>query len=645
MSAVDEIKERLDIVEVVSRYVPLKKAGRNFKGLCPFHVEKTPSFVVFPETGTWHCFGSCGTGGDVISFVMKQENLDFGEVLQVMAPMAGVTLDTPGSSTSAEDKRRDRLVAITAAAAAYYHQQLSGDPGQRARDYLAERSLTDETAEQFQLGYAPETWDGLQRYLRSRDYSLVDVEAAGLIIAHNDGAYYDRFRNRLIIPIRDLRGRPIAFGARLLPGAEVRADRPQPKYLNSPQTVLFDKSREMYGLYEARQAIRVADAAIMVEGYMDVLAAHQHDIRNVVATMGTALTEQQLKRLKRYTTHFVLALDSDTAGQAATLRGVQQAREALDRTWVPTPTASGLIRFEGRLDAELRILTLPLGQDPDEVIRDSPKLWTQLVADAQPVVDYFLQLVTAEQDLNSAKGKAEAVQRLVPLIREIRDDVERAHYVHRLARLVKVDEQIIRSQVMQRAPSSTRRRRSPRTGEVREQQARAEQQSHLDPQAHCLAQLLLRPDLLPVLDSKSNALRIETLEVEDFTNVSDQAIFAALLDAQLADHTLEDPAVREQLALPLQERLSQLLDYGARSPSLLREEAADDLVNVVLRVRLTRLRQRVAELQYLLEQAQEEGDSRTVDDYAKMVMQHTTEIGKLQQTFNARTYSGRRLAA
>ena len=643
MSVVDEIKERLDIVEVVSAYVPLKKAGRNYKGLCPFHVEKTPSFVVFPETQTWHCFGACSTGGDVFSFIMKWENVDFAEALRILAAKAGVPLEPRGPAASAEEKRRQRLLEVTAAAASYYHQLLLSDEGERARDYLAQRGLTLETIESFQLGYAPDAWEAMQCHLRGQGYALADLEAAGLIIARDDGTYYDRFRDRLMIPIRDLRGRPIAFGARLLPGGKEQGDRQRPKYINSPQTILFDKSRELFGLYEARQAIRAADAAIIVEGYMDVLAAHQHGIGNVVATMGTALTEQQLKRLKRYTSHFVLALDADAAGRAATLRGVQQAREALDHTWVPTPTASGLIRFEGRLDAELRIMTLPPGRDPDEVIRADPEGWEQLVAEAQPVVDYFMALVTAELDLSTGKGKAEAVRRLAPLIREIADEVERAHYVQKLARLVQVDEQIVHSQVLRPARRRRARREPPPPLEEAARPAGMGERHRLEPQEHCLAQLLLQPELLSALDASLDALQMPPLDVEDFTESTDQAIFAALLEAQLSDQTWDREGFRQRLAPALQERLKQLLDYGTTLPSLPEERAAEDLVNVVLRLRLARLRRRLAELRYLLEQAQEEeGDDAVVEDYGRTVQEYTVEIGRLQQILNARTWSGRR---
>lgn len=643
MSVVDEIKERLDIVEVVSRYVPLKKAGRNYKGLCPFHSEKTPSFVVFPDTGTWHCFGACGTGGDLFSFIMKRENVDFGEALRMLAPMAGVSLERPTVASSVEEQRRQRLLEITAAAAAYYHRLLLSNEGERARAYLAQRQISPETIERFQLGYAPEAWEALQHHLRGQGYAPADLEAAGLVIPRNDGTYYDRFRDRLMIPIHDLRGRPIAFGARLLPGGREADERPQPKYINSPQTLLFDKSRELFGLHAARQAIRAADAAVIVEGYMDVLSAHQHGFANVVATMGTALTEQQLRRLKRDTSHFILALDADVAGQAATLRGVQQAREALDRTWVPTPTAGGLIRFEGRLEAQLRIMTLPPGQDPDEVIRANPQRWAQLVDEAQPVVDYFMRLVTNELDLSTAKGKAEAVRRLAPLIREVADDIERAHYIQKLARQVQVDEQIVQSQVLR----PRRRQERPKPPLPAEEAAAPRDTGvlrRLEAEAHCLAQLLQWPELLPELDVRLQALQVRPLASADFSQAVDQEVFDALLQAQVTDQAWDREVFPEGLEAPVQERWQQLLSYGSALPSLPEAQAADDLVNVVLRLRLGRLRRRLAELRYLLEEAQGEGDGQAVAEYGKTVQEYTAEMGRLQQVLNERTWSGRRRA-
>ena len=327
MGTVEEVKNRIDIVEFISGYIPLKKAGHNYKGLCPFHAEKTPSFVVFPDTQTWHCFGACGTGGDVFRFFMQAEGTDFSEALRELAQRAGVSLGPPTPRSEAADKQREKLLDIQAAAAQYFHHQLrQSKEGAQVREYVADRGINTETVERFQLGYALNKWEGLKSHLTGRGYTEADLVEAGLLVKKEEtGSSYDRFRKRLIIPIRDSQGRVIAFGARALDPNDV------PKYLNSPQTPLFDKSSTLFGLDLAKRAIRNSDQAVIVEGYMDVLSAHQRGHANVVAGMGTALTEAQLTLLKHLTKNFVLALDADTAGDAATLRGINLARESLDR--------------------------------------------------------------------------------------------------------------------------------------------------------------------------------------------------------------------------------------------------------------------------------------------------------------------------
>ncbi|MDE3091189.1 MAG: DNA primase, partial [Chloroflexota bacterium] len=261
MSVVDDVKQKIDIVDVIGQYVTLKKAGRNFKALCPFHNEKTPSFVVFPDQGTWHCFGSCSTGGDVFTFLMKRENIDFGEVLRRLAQRAGVEL---GRAAPGEDAERKRLRELLAAAAAHYHYLLKNNPGaQHAREYLIQRFIASETTEQFELGYALNEWEAMKSFLVGKGYAVRDIEAAGLIILGERGTHYDRFRGRLMFPIRNRSGEVIGFGARTLTGEE-------PKYLNSPQTALFDKSGTLYGLDLAKDAIRAQNLAVIVEGYMDV---------------------------------------------------------------------------------------------------------------------------------------------------------------------------------------------------------------------------------------------------------------------------------------------------------------------------------------------------------------------------------------
>ncbi|OGO05186.1 MAG: DNA primase, partial [Chloroflexi bacterium RBG_13_56_8] len=296
MSIVDEIKSRLDIVEFIGGYVPLQKAGRNYKGLCPFHTEKTPSFIVFPESDRWHCFGACSTGGDIFTFVMRQENMEFPQALRFLAERAGVELRPLDSAALERQDEVDRLRAANAAAAQYYHRMLMDDPqGEAARRYLTERGVTRETMSAFQLGYAPDEWHALEQYLERVGIASRDVLAAGLTTEGEDGNVYDRFRGRLMFPIRDPQGYVVGFGGRVLDEDSL------PKYLNSPQTALFDKSSVVYGIDLARHSIRESGTAIVVEGYMDVVIPHQCGVTNTVACLGTALTESQIGMLKHIT--------------------------------------------------------------------------------------------------------------------------------------------------------------------------------------------------------------------------------------------------------------------------------------------------------------------------------------------------------
>ena len=434
-NVIEEIKERLDIVEVIGGYIPLQKAGRNFKALCPFHTEKTPSFYVFPDTGTWHCFGACGTGGDVIRFVEKKERLDFRGALQLLARRANVDLDRGRDPQVIS--QLNRLREINTLAATYFHHQLLNRPeAAAALSYLRQRGLADETMVQFQLGYALDGWDHVIGYLSERGFGLDDLEAAGLIVRRDDGGGYDRFRGRVIIPIRDSQGRVIGFGGRILGDGE-------PKYLNTPQTALFDKSNVIFALDMAWRAIVARDQVVLVEGYMDVITAHQRGFANTVAAMGTAITPQQLKRLQRYTNNFIFALDADAAGASATLRGVHTVRETLANPSVPVPTARGRIRFEPRLGAAVRIAAMPPGQDPDDVLRNNPDAWRALLESATPLLDYSFSQAVAEADLSTAQGKALVVRQLLPTLSEIDDAVERRHYVGRLSTLAGVTEREI----------------------------------------------------------------------------------------------------------------------------------------------------------------------------------------------------------
>jgi DNA primase len=429
MSTIDDIKQRLDIVDVISSYLKLEKAGRNFKALCPFHQEKTPSFFIFPDRQSWRCFG-CGAGGDLFSFVMKKEGTDFGETLKTLADKAGVSLER--KKEAIEGKSTDRLYQINEAAAQYFHDLLFHAPAAGgARDYvMKQRGLNSRTIDDFQIGFSP--GEGLKIHLLERGYSEKELLSLRLL-GEKDGRTYDFFRHRLMFPIRDIKGRVVGFGARAL-------DDSMPKYLNSPQTVIFDKSSILYAIDRAKGAIKEKGLAVIVEGYMDVITAHQYGFTNVVASMGTSLTEKQIKVLKGLTRSFAFALDPDVAGDAATLRAIEVARRSLEREDLEMPTWLGTT---SKLRAEMKIIPLPRGKDPDKVIREDPQAWQQLVDNALPLMDHLLTVAASKADLTKPGEKSRASEQLLPLIAELEDDVQREFYLGKLASLLGVSDKTL----------------------------------------------------------------------------------------------------------------------------------------------------------------------------------------------------------
>ncbi len=650
MSVTDEIKDRLDIVDVISAYVPLKKAGRNYKGLCPFHNEKTPSFIVFPESQNWHCFGACGIGGDIFSFVMKRENVDFGEALALLAAKAGVELQ-PREATSGDDVRFDRLRAIVGEAAAYFHYLLNqAGEAAIARDYLERRGLTRETWEAWQLGYSLDSWDALRDRLLGKGYKPDEIEEAGLVIRHEEGRYYDRFRGRLMIPIRDVQSRTIGFGARIL-----REDpaRPGPKYINSPQTPLFDKGNVLFGLDMARKAIRDADLAVLVEGYMDVLGSHQVGVANVVAGMGTALGESQMRQLKRFTNNITLALDPDVAGDHATLRGLEAARQSLERDWEPVISPTGLVRQESRLKAQIRIAALPDGLDPDELALRDVDRWRQVIAQAQPVVDYFLALVSREEDLTAAHGKAAAVERMAPVIAEIANPVERAHYVQALARLIHADERLVAEQVavvgrqtanaaVQAAGKARERAepapaQTPKTTRVKASPP-AGGRSTENLEGHILGWLLLRPDLMANLDADLIGCQAAPLGPEDFSRSEHQALLTTLQALPQAGE-LESEERLASLPAVLQPQARTIFSEAAARPPLTEEKLLKDLGDSVLRLRLLLLSAQVRQLEALQRESQEAGTEEW-RQYKDTISICNVQADHMQKLLHGRTMAG-----
>ena len=508
MSVITEVKQRLDIVELVSEYVTLQKSGRNFKGLCPFHSEKHSSFFVFPEQQSWHCFGACGTGGDVFSFVMKKEGIDFSQALRLLAQRGGITLSPPESTARAEDEEKEKLLQLNEAATEYYHHLLLiTQAGEAARSYLERRKVMPETIKEFRLGFSPDAWETVKNYLLNKGHEEKELVAAGLLIEKEGGGSYDRFRNRLMFPMCDIRGRVTGFGARAL-------DDSLPKYINSPQTSIFDKSSSLYGIDKAKSAIRKKNLVIIVEGYTDVLTAHQHGWQNVVASMGTSLTEKQVRGIKGLTNNITLALDADLAGEEATLRG------------------KAILAYA---NAEAKVILLPSGKDPDEVIREDPGLWPKLVEQAMPILDFAFQSTLSKVDINKARDKSLAVQKLLPSIYEIKDPVQQSHYLKKLARKLKIEESAIRAALWE----SKTGRKSPKLSKSTEQSRLAHHLVSSPIEEYCLALLLQYSELRPL----AGELSLEHFEFTENREVfvkwqhsSDISDLESKLDSSLLEH-------------------------------------------------------------------------------------------------------------
>jgi len=517
MDPVAEIKSRLDPVDYIGRSTRLQKAGRNFRGLCPFHTEKTPSFYVFPDRGTWRCFGSCGEGGDLFSFVQKRDNIEFRDAMKVLAAEAGVEL----TAESAQKRtRHDRLASIVSAAVDYYQHRLAAPEGADAREYLVEkRGLRQEAIDAFRLGWAPDEWRGLRDYLEGRGYEESDILASGLLVESESGSQpYDRFRGRVTIPIADDRGVFVGMGGRGLHGEE-------PKYLNSPQSELFDKGRTLFGLHLAGPAIKEAGTVVVVEGYMDVMGPWQAGFHNVVATMGTSLTEQHAGILRRYARRVVLAMDPDAAGLAAAERA-GGLFIALDSPEKMAQSARSADAFVANTELELRVAPLPAGKDPDEVARENPAAWANAIDNASTYADFLLHRIMGAETPESPLEARRLVDRLKPVLIAVRDPVERSMYIQRVAAHLGVSESAILDRIR------------PRAAEGRRAPAPRERGQLLDPTAeeHLLVLLLHHPEL-------RTDLRI--LPPTIFSNALDRELF----NAWMTGHDFDEPPGEDPVAM------------------------------------------------------------------------------------------------
>lgn len=562
MDAVEDVKSRLNIEDVVGEYVQLKRAGRNFKGLSPFTSEKSPSFMVSPEKQIWHDFSS-GKGGNMFSFVMEMEGLDFRGALELLARKAGIDLEQyRGSRGSGNAKLKERLYEASELAAKFYQVQFSKH--KPALEYvLGKRQFSKQTALEWRLGYSPDNDNGggtaLVDFLRSRKFTADEIKQAGLSAQrrYGNGGIGDMFRGRIMIPLQDPQGRVVGFTARLL-----KDDKNAPKYINTPQTLLYDKSRHVYGLHLAKEAVRKSKFVVLVEGNLDVISSHQAGIRQVVATAGTALTEQNLKALSRFTDDIRLCFDADRAGIAATERAI--------------PIAS-------KVGVSLSVITIPSGKDPDELIKQDRSVWERIIGQHQYALDWLMERYRHELDLTSAVGKRQFSDIMLPIVRRLQDSVEQDHYMNSIAATLGVGRQALTTKLLS-APSDPRPAQKP---VPTPQQLNREQVEYLKTQDHLMALLLLHPKLR----LHAPLLRREMLASEQsrelFTYLAENPSFAGDFEA------VSGEALAARAATPSQ----NLVDY-AKILLLQHEELYGNVADLELDYEVARLQSRLIE-QYI----------------------------------------------
>ena len=639
MSVVDEIKARIDIVDLIGDTVELRRSGKNYVGFCPFHPNtRTPAFAVFPETGTWRCFGQCDTGGDIFTFVMKKEGWDFRQALEYLARRAGVSLkerESEAETATLNEWRRALQEAVT-----FYQHHLRQPQGRMALDYLHHRGLTDATIEAFGLGYAPRERDALVRYLAQRGLEPRLLAEVGLARLDPDtGEARDYFRHRIMFPVRDAQGRPVGFGARTLDPEGV------PKYLNSPSTPLFDKGRLLYGLHRARKRIREVDRAVLVEGYMDVLALHQAGFSETVSSMGTSLTPHQLRQLQRLTRNIYLALDPDPAGRRALWRSLDVAREAAADTEV-TLDVKGLLRYEQRLKVNLRVVVLPEGKDPDEIVLEDPARWERLLAQARPLVLYLMDMLAQDLNLDDPKDRAQLAETILPLIHLVGNPVEREAYLEALARRVRVPVDRLRNW-RPVEPGPRRRRRAPEAtpGTPRGMPApvAVSTETMIYPVANVplmerfvLAMLWRNPEWLPRLQRILRSLGQDPLQEEDFLDESHRQLWRLLDESQrqfvpTREYLQQEVPRRglETLVRQLERLVAPLFDdegktrasevsISMKTSTLLRE-----MVRTILYLRVVRIAQAFRHLEGLLQEYPQSLDPDVLEQLRRLPVQRT----------------------
>ena len=487
-SPIEEIKEKLDIAQVVGEYIKLQKAGANLRALCPFHQEKNPSFFVSPARQMWHCFGGCGEGGDIFKFVMKIEGIEFGDALRLLAQKAGVELKALDPAAVRMQSERKGMAEMVEWCAKFFEKQLADSlAGKEATQYLLGRGVTQESITKWRLGYAPDSALGLCEFLESKGYSRDEIGRGGML-AYSEGKTYDRFRSRIMFPVADLHGSVIGFGGRIFTKEGTVAKEGFAKYINTPNTPLYDKSKVLYGLDKAKMQVLKNDVCILVEGYMDCIMVSQVGSENVVAVSGTALTPWHLKILKRYTENLLLSFDMDIAGDTATRRGIDLALQ------------DGF---------SLKVITMP-EKDPAEVIQENPETWKKFLEGAVSILDFYFSTAFLRHDKKTPEGKKLIAKDLLPVISKIANKIEQAHWIGKLSHEIGVKEEIIQEE-LKRVKSGTEQYGGPQDAPQKSETPVSRKQLLED---RTLALLFRRPENLTLItEERLSLFSVRTQEI------------------------------------------------------------------------------------------------------------------------------------
>ncbi|MBT4849598.1 DNA primase [Candidatus Parcubacteria bacterium] len=595
MNQVEEVKSRLDIVDVVSGYISLQQAGGNFRANCPFHNEKTPSFMVSKEKQIWHCFG-CDKGGDVISFVQEHEGIEFKEALRILAERANVPMT--GFSF---DKKQDHsgLYEINDQALKFYHNLLmqDGEVSKKLKKYLDNRKITKGSIENWQLGLSGESWDGLFKYLISEGYKESDIFQAGLILKKKDGSgYVDRFRKRLMFPIHDAQGRVVAFTSRTLTGIAYDEEEFGGKYINSPQSAIYDKSKILYGWHLAKNDIRKKKYLIAVEGNMDVIASHQTSSKNTVAVSGTALTAHHLKLIKRYTNNIILAFDGDAAGSRAAFRSIALG-------W--------------QNEMNIKILLLPKDKDPADIVKKDYKDWLSAIKNSIPVMDYYFRRIFAGIDLNRADHKKIAVQKLLPIIKFLKSNIEQIHYLQILSEKLNIPLEILKDDL---GKSKTF---------LQDQQVTQEQVTTQKKDTF----LLLNEEILAIAFFRKDYLDKLISEVEPDGIIEDlRALYKKVVIYYTNHQNLDKFLNSEELQENEKETWIRLSMFGEKNYANSTEtDLSSDFENLIFRLKKQSLDEELRVLTVQLRQAESSGNSEETNNVSHRINIINKERAKLQR--------------